>query len=103
MTRKTPEEIEARKEQIRNAAGQFRSDVTMDGALVRSGFINGAEWADSSNQELSDFKKELVEKVKAKNAELKSKGLILSAEHILDLITQEDKPEGGKEENNGNN
>jgi protein-arginine kinase activator protein McsA len=87
MTRKTPEEIEA-----------MAKEMFPESPYVHPFWIQGY----ASNQELADFKKELVEKVKLMERHCIEddieRGKQLAYEKILDLITQEDKPEVKKEE-----
>jgi methyltransferase-like protein len=99
MTRKTPQEIEAMaKEAIPDPhPSENSASLAYLNAKLRHAYQEGY----SSNTELSDFKKELVEKVEklieyaAKHKDFFGETM---AEHILDLLTQEDQPEGGKEE-----
>jgi uncharacterized protein YllA (UPF0747 family) len=98
MTRKTPEEIEAMAKILfpdpdpRFGMSAFTINESQKRTWI-AGLIH--------NTELADFKKELVEKVKklieyaAKHKDFFGETM---AEHILDLLTQEDQPEGGKEE-----
>jgi hypothetical protein len=94
MTRKTPKEIEY-------IAYLMAKETTFHSHREKQVFVLGVKRGYTSNQELSDFKKELVEKLQKRfivyNVAGYS-GIAAGFAEIIDLITQEDQPEGGREE-----
>jgi hypothetical protein len=117
MTRKTPEEIEA----MALLPYPVSKTINYNCILHDLNKQDRIKWIDgyTSNTELEDFKKELVEKVDSLTDALKSiqwmwdnlsdqvndndrfnipASTMSQVQEILDLITQEDQPEGGKEE-----